>query len=138
MVLILAACFVVEKDGNSWSYCGPCESWNHIEREQFKRNWRWSYIAKSGALSLDLTKHAKRSLIIYFKEGLQVLIWKSLYFIFCCLQAVLVASRKSLTQRKGVLDITHEILERLEAHLRAIGQFTVCIIYFLCYGCSCL
>ncbi|KAF5944998.1 hypothetical protein HYC85_015226 [Camellia sinensis] len=39
-------------------------------------------------------------------------------------QAVLVASRKSLTQRKGVLDITHEILERLEAHLRAIGQFT--------------
>ncbi|GMP55733.1 hypothetical protein CsSME_00020465 [Camellia sinensis var. sinensis] len=40
-------------------------------------------------------------------------------------QAVLVASRKSLTQRKGVLDITHEILERLEAHLRTIGQFTV-------------
>ncbi|GMP67671.1 hypothetical protein CsSME_00027582 [Camellia sinensis var. sinensis] len=40
-------------------------------------------------------------------------------------QAVLVANRKSLTQRKGVLDITHEILERLEAHLRAIGQFTV-------------
>ncbi|KAF5930257.1 hypothetical protein HYC85_031130 [Camellia sinensis] len=40
-------------------------------------------------------------------------------------QAVLVASKKSLTQRKGVLDITHEILERLEAHLRAIGQFTV-------------
>ncbi|GAB2283567.1 ATP phosphoribosyltransferase 2, chloroplastic [Dionaea muscipula] len=40
-------------------------------------------------------------------------------------QAVLVASRKSLTQRNGVLDITHEILERLEAHLRAAGQFTV-------------
>ncbi|PSS29140.1 ATP phosphoribosyltransferase [Actinidia chinensis var. chinensis] len=40
-------------------------------------------------------------------------------------QAVLVASRKSLIQRKGVLDTTHEILERLEAHLRAIGQFTV-------------
>ncbi|KAF5937277.1 hypothetical protein HYC85_024783, partial [Camellia sinensis] len=40
-------------------------------------------------------------------------------------QVVLVASRKSLTQRKGVLDITHEILERLKAHLRAIGQFTV-------------
>ncbi|THG03016.1 hypothetical protein TEA_013146 [Camellia sinensis var. sinensis] len=40
-------------------------------------------------------------------------------------EAVLVANRKSLTQRKGVLDITHEILERLEAHLRAIGQFTV-------------
>ncbi|XP_022895670.1 ATP phosphoribosyltransferase 2, chloroplastic-like [Olea europaea var. sylvestris] len=40
-------------------------------------------------------------------------------------QAVLVASRKSLTQRKGVLDITHEMLERLEAHLRAAGQFMV-------------
>ncbi|GAB4848133.1 ATP phosphoribosyltransferase 2, chloroplastic [Ancistrocladus abbreviatus] len=40
-------------------------------------------------------------------------------------QAVLVASRKSLTHRKGVLDITHEMLERLEAHLRAAGQFTV-------------
>lgn len=40
-------------------------------------------------------------------------------------QAVLVASRKSLIQRGGVLDITHEILERLEAHLRAVGQFTV-------------
>ncbi|XP_058188641.1 ATP phosphoribosyltransferase 2, chloroplastic [Rhododendron vialii] len=40
-------------------------------------------------------------------------------------QAVLVASRKSLTQMKGVLDITHEILERLEAHLRAAGQLTV-------------
>ncbi|XP_021901656.1 ATP phosphoribosyltransferase 2, chloroplastic-like [Carica papaya] len=40
-------------------------------------------------------------------------------------QAVLVASRKSLVQRKGVLDTTHEILERLEAHLRAVGQFTV-------------
>ena len=42
------------------------------------------------------------------------------------LQAVLVASRKSLIERKGTLDMTHEILERLEAHLRAIGQFTVC------------
>lgn len=40
-------------------------------------------------------------------------------------QAVLVAGRKSLMQRKGVLDITHEMLERLEAHLRAAGQFTV-------------
>uniref|UniRef100_A0A2C9VJE5 ATP phosphoribosyltransferase n=1 Tax=Manihot esculenta TaxID=3983 RepID=A0A2C9VJE5_MANES len=37
-------------------------------------------------------------------------------------QAVLVASRKSLMQRKGALDTTHEILERLEAHLRAIGD----------------
>ncbi|CAA0838998.1 ATP phosphoribosyltransferase 2- chloroplastic [Striga hermonthica] len=40
-------------------------------------------------------------------------------------QAVLVASRRSLIQRKGVLDITHEMLERFEAHLRAAGQFTV-------------
>ncbi|KAK8613782.1 hypothetical protein V6N13_101538 [Hibiscus sabdariffa] len=40
-------------------------------------------------------------------------------------QAVLVASRKALIQRKGVLDTTHEILERFEAHLRAVGQFTV-------------
>ncbi|KAG8368828.1 hypothetical protein BUALT_Bualt15G0087400 [Buddleja alternifolia] len=40
-------------------------------------------------------------------------------------QAVLVASKRSLIQRKGVLDITHEMLERLEAHLKAAGQFTV-------------
>ncbi|CAJ1963740.1 unnamed protein product [Sphenostylis stenocarpa] len=40
-------------------------------------------------------------------------------------QAVLIASRKSMIQRKGVLETTHEMLERLEAHLRAIGQFTV-------------
>eukprot|EP00257_Ricinus_communis_P012553 XP_002535439.3 ATP phosphoribosyltransferase 2, chloroplastic [Ricinus communis] len=40
-------------------------------------------------------------------------------------QAILVASRKSLMQRKGALDTVHEILERLEAHLRAVGQFTV-------------
>ncbi|KAJ0078091.1 hypothetical protein Patl1_36800 [Pistacia atlantica] len=39
--------------------------------------------------------------------------------------AMRYASRKSLIQRKGVLDTTHEILERLEAHLRAVGQFTV-------------
>ncbi|GLT68649.1 hypothetical protein SLA2020_408600 [Shorea laevis] len=37
-------------------------------------------------------------------------------------QAVLVASRKSLIQQKGTLDTIHEILERLEAHLRAVGQ----------------
>ncbi|CAL9131040.1 unnamed protein product [Musa acuminata var. zebrina] len=40
-------------------------------------------------------------------------------------QAVLVASRRSLNMRKGALEITHEILERLEAHLRAIGVVTV-------------
>ncbi|VFR01304.1 unnamed protein product [Cuscuta campestris] len=43
------------------------------------------------------------------------------------IQAVLVASRKSLTH-KDVLDITHEMLERLEAHLRASGK--------LCRGSS--
>ncbi|KAA3463345.1 ATP phosphoribosyltransferase 2, chloroplastic [Gossypium australe] len=40
-------------------------------------------------------------------------------------QAVLVASRKALIQRKGALDTTHEILERFEAHLRAADQFMV-------------
>nr|XP_029123037.1 ATP phosphoribosyltransferase 2, chloroplastic isoform X3 [Elaeis guineensis] len=40
-------------------------------------------------------------------------------------QAVLVASRRSLNTRQDVLEITHEILERLEAHLRATGQVTV-------------
>ncbi|PHT76721.1 ATP phosphoribosyltransferase, chloroplastic [Capsicum annuum] len=36
--------------------------------------------------------------------------------ILCSCDAVLVAGKKSLMQRKGVLDITHEMLERLEAH----------------------
>ncbi|XP_019705263.2 ATP phosphoribosyltransferase, chloroplastic isoform X2 [Elaeis guineensis] len=40
-------------------------------------------------------------------------------------QAVFVASRRSLNIREGVLEITHEILERLEAHLRATGQVTM-------------
>ncbi|XP_031493558.1 ATP phosphoribosyltransferase 2, chloroplastic-like [Nymphaea colorata] len=40
-------------------------------------------------------------------------------------QAVFVASKRSLIQRKGVLNTTHEVLERLEAHLKATGQFTV-------------
>ncbi|KAK1357020.1 hypothetical protein POM88_050276 [Heracleum sosnowskyi] len=39
-------------------------------------------------------------------------------------QAVLVASKKSLIKRQGVLDTIHEILERFEAYLRAAGQFT--------------
>lgn len=46
-------------------------------------------------------------------------------------QAVLVASKKSLKKREGVLDTVHEILERLEAHLRADGQFTVCRMYLI-------
>ncbi|KAL0689827.1 hypothetical protein Bca4012_089505 [Brassica carinata] len=40
-------------------------------------------------------------------------------------QAALVASRRALTDRKGALKTVHEILERLEAHLKADGQFTV-------------
>jgi ATP phosphoribosyltransferase len=38
---------------------------------------------------------------------------------------VFVASKRALLQRKDVLDVTHEMLERLEVHLREIGQFTV-------------
>lgn len=49
------------------------------------------------------------------------------------LQAVLVASKKSLIERKGVLDTTREILERLEAHLRAVGQFTVYCLSLVVY-----
>ena len=41
------------------------------------------------------------------------------------MQATLVASRKSLHKRKGVLEITHELLERLEAHLRATTELMV-------------
>ncbi|KAI3509322.1 hypothetical protein L1887_24519 [Cichorium endivia] len=40
-------------------------------------------------------------------------------------QAVMVASKKSLVERNGVLDITHEMLERFEAHMRAVDQYTV-------------
>lgn len=40
-------------------------------------------------------------------------------------QAVFVASKRALLQRKDVLQAAHEMLERLEAHLRAVGQFTV-------------
>ncbi|KAK9152486.1 hypothetical protein Syun_010795 [Stephania yunnanensis] len=40
-------------------------------------------------------------------------------------QAVLVASKRAVIERSAVLTTTHEILERLEAHLRAVGQFTV-------------
>ncbi|EAZ25485.1 hypothetical protein OsJ_09307 [Oryza sativa Japonica Group] len=37
-------------------------------------------------------------------------------------QATLVACRRSLHKRNGVLEITHEMLERLEAHLTATGE----------------
>lgn len=47
-------------------------------------------------------------------------------FFFSYYQAALVASRRALTERKGALETVHEILERLEAHLKADGQFTVC------------
>ncbi|CAI9263168.1 unnamed protein product [Lactuca saligna] len=40
-------------------------------------------------------------------------------------QAVMVASKRSLLQRKGLLDITHEMLERFEAHISALDQYTV-------------
>jgi len=40
-------------------------------------------------------------------------------------QGVLVASREALLKREGLLEIVHELLERLEAHLRAQGLFMV-------------
>lgn len=40
-------------------------------------------------------------------------------------QGVLVASRKALLQRKGALAIVRDMIERLDAHLRADGQFIV-------------
>ena len=40
-------------------------------------------------------------------------------------QGCLVASREALLKRPGVLEIVHEMLERLEAHLRANGVFMV-------------
>ncbi|TVU10026.1 hypothetical protein EJB05_43530, partial [Eragrostis curvula] len=40
-------------------------------------------------------------------------------------QATLVASRRSLHKREGVLEVTHELLERLEAHLRASSELMV-------------
>lgn len=49
------------------------------------------------------------------------------------MQAVLVASRTSLHTRMGVLEITHEMLERLEAHLRATGEILVKIEFYLLY-----
>ncbi|TVU09994.1 hypothetical protein EJB05_43496 [Eragrostis curvula] len=39
--------------------------------------------------------------------------------------ATLVASRRSLHKREGVLEVTHELLERLEAHLRASSELMV-------------
>lgn len=40
-------------------------------------------------------------------------------------QGVLVASRRALEERKGALEATREMLERLEAHLRAKNRFSV-------------
>ncbi len=40
-------------------------------------------------------------------------------------QGVLVASREALLKREGLLEIVHELLERLEAHLRADSLFMV-------------
>ena len=36
-----------------------------------------------------------------------------------------VANKRALLERKEVLDVAHEMLERFEAHLTALGQFTV-------------
>ncbi|CAK9875438.1 unnamed protein product [Sphagnum jensenii] len=40
-------------------------------------------------------------------------------------QGVFVANKRALLERKEVLDVAHELLERFEAHLTAQGQFTV-------------
>ena len=40
-------------------------------------------------------------------------------------QGVLVASRKALLARPGALEVVRDMIERLEAHLRAEGQFLV-------------
>lgn len=40
-------------------------------------------------------------------------------------QGVLVASRKAMLERKGCLEIVHEMIERLEAHLVAEEMFSV-------------
>lgn len=40
-------------------------------------------------------------------------------------QGVFVGSRKALQERPEVLDIAHEMLERLEAHLRAKEQYEI-------------
>jgi ATP phosphoribosyltransferase len=40
-------------------------------------------------------------------------------------QGCLVASRRALLQRPGALDVVRDMIERLEAHLRAEGQFLV-------------
>lgn len=59
------------------------------------------------------------------------IVYSSNYHLTCIFwQGVLIANKKSLIHRKGLLDITHEILERLEAHLRAAGQFTVILELF--------
>ncbi|KAG6480524.1 hypothetical protein ZIOFF_057108 [Zingiber officinale] len=73
-----------------------CGEWHDTSREQFERNQRRNH-----------------SLLHGFCD------------FFCVLQAVRVASRRSLNMSKGALEITHEMLERLEAHLRAIGVVTV-------------
>ncbi|PHT43509.1 ATP phosphoribosyltransferase 1, chloroplastic [Capsicum baccatum] len=49
-------------------------------------------------------------------EGRVIMQSQMIILCSCDVSAVLVAGKKSLMQRKGVLDITHEMLERLEAH----------------------
>lgn len=40
-------------------------------------------------------------------------------------QGVLVANKKALIHRRDVLETVHEMLERIEARLKALGEFTV-------------
>ena len=64
---------------------------------------------------------------VIFKSLHRIILWPLIvpeHFLYK-FQAALVASRRALTDRKGALKTVHEILERLEAHLKADGQFTV-------------
>lgn len=77
-------------------------------------------------VSFHITCNVVKTVTSRIKQGEIVFPMWPLRLSFHVLQAVLVASRRSLNMRKGALEITHEMLERLEAHLRAIGVVTVC------------
>lgn len=42
------------------------------------------------------------------------------------MKGVFVANKKALLERQEVLDVAREMLERFDAHLTALSQFTVC------------
>lgn len=50
-------------------------------------------------------------------------------------QGVLVANRRSLMERDGVIQAVKDILERLEAHLRAADKFSVSARTSVVTGC---